>query len=78
MIKAKTDTGIIVYFANLTNTQFGWDIDPYYAAYNINESIFHFIKCNVKKRNQIMFDKITETYLLPINIVEMEYINNGN
>jgi len=77
MIKAKTDKNIVVYFANLTDTQFWWDNDLYYAAFNINDEHFTFIQDNLIKRKQLMFDKTTETYSIPINIIEMEYINHG-
>ena len=77
MISAKTDKDIIVYFANLTDKQFWWDINPYYAAFNINEEHFTFIKRNLNKRKQLIFDEKTETYSVPINIIETEYINYG-
>lgn len=73
IIKAKTNDGIIMYFANNTDKQFWWDIDLYYAAFNISESMFHYIKRNIIKKEQVMFDETTEVYSLPINIVEMEF-----
>ena len=78
MIRAKTDKGDIVYFANLTNKQFWWDIYPYYSTFHIEEDRFIFIKQSLNNRAQLMFDTRTKTYSIPINIIEMEHINNGN
>jgi hypothetical protein len=73
-IVGKTDDGQFVYFAGLTDTQIWWEIDAFYSAVYLSNDFYTFLGKILGKRQNLLYDKTTEKYIAPTNIVELEYI----
>jgi len=73
-IIGKTDCGETVYFANLTEKQVWWDINPYYSACHMgSEQIKSVIKLSGCRQN-LIFDCKTSSYCIPTIVSKMEEI----
>jgi len=73
-IVGKTDKNETVFFANMTDKQFWWEIDDNYSAFGLDENMLYFVANNLKSHCNLVFNTDNETYSKHVKITSVRRV----